>query len=100
MNNIKEVNRIIAKYTAGKATLDETNADLMQLGCDFRLDPKANAIQPDEVGLYGLLDTGTGTINKVRVEGGKLVDTNCGDMPALCMIKGKIYHVKGDTLTE
>jgi len=98
MNNMKEVNRIIAKYTAGKATLEETNADLKQLGVDFRLDPKANAIQPDEVGLYGLLDTGTGTLNKVRVEGGKLVDTNCGEMPALCIFDGHVYAVVGDTL--
>lgn len=98
MNNIEEVNRIIAKYTAGKATLEETNADLWQLGVDLRLNPAANTIQPDEVGLYGLLDTGTGTLNKVRVEQGKLVDTNCGEMPAMLMFGGHVYTVVGDVL--
>lgn len=98
MNNMKEVNRIIARYTAGKATLAETNADLKQLGVDLRLDPKANAIQPDEVGLYGLLDTGTGTLNKVRVEHGRLVDADCGEMRALCIFGGHVYAVVGDTL--
>lgn len=98
MNSIEEVNRIIARYTAGKATLEESNADLRQLGVDLRLNPTANVIQPDEVGLYGLLDTGTGTLNKVRVEGGRLVDTNCGEMPAMLMFDGHVYTVVGDTL--
>lgn len=98
MNNIRELDRIIARYTAGRATLDETNADLKQLGVDLRINPAANTIQPDEVGLYGLLDTGTGTLNKVRVEDGKLVDNNCGEMPAMLMFDGHVYTVVGDTL--
>lgn len=97
-NTINQVNRIIAKYTAGKATLEETNADLKLLGVDLRIDLKANAIQPDEVGKYGLLDTGTGTLNKVAVKDGKLVDTNCGEMHAICIFDGRLYTVVGDEL--
>lgn len=96
--DIKEINEIIGKHTAGKATLEETNAALVAIGSDLRLDPKANAIQPDEVGKYGLLDTGTGIFNKVRVQNGKLVDTNCGEMPALCMFNGHTYTVIGNIL--
>lgn len=109
---ITEVNRIIAKYTAGKATLDETNADLKELGVDFRLNPNKNILTADEIANthvgkvpnkitgYGLLDTGTGTLDKVEVNHGKLVGNDVGEMYALCIIGGKVYHVKGDTLTE
>ena len=112
MNNIKEVNRIIAKYTAGKATLEETNADLKELGVDLRLNPAKNILTADEVANthvgkvankthgFGLLDTGTGTLDKVEVQHGKLVDNDVGEMYALCIIGGKVYHVQGDTLTE
>lgn len=112
MNNIKEVNRIIAKYTAGKATLEEVNADLNRIGSGIRLDPGKNILTADEtanthVGKvpnktsgYGLLDTGTGTLDKVEVQHGKLVGNDVGEMYALCIIGGKVYHVKGDTLTE
>jgi hypothetical protein len=100
MNNINEIDRIIAKHTAGKATLAETNADLKQLGVDLRLDPKKNEIKPGEAGRYGLLDTGTGTLDKVEIRDGKLVGNNVGVMYALCIFNSKVYHVKGDTLTE
>jgi len=112
MNNIKETNRIIARYTAGEATLEETNADLRQLGSDYQLNPGKNELTeaeiaetvvgdtPAEATGMGLLDTGTGTLNKVFVEDGKLVDNDVGKMYALCMIGGKVYHVQGDTLTE
>lgn len=39
-------------------------------------------------------------MDKVFVRDGKLVDTNCGDMSALCIIGGKAYHVRGTVLTE
>lgn len=41
-----------------------------------------------------------GSMDKVFVRDGKLVDTNCGDMSALCIIGGKAYHVRGTVLTE
>lgn len=112
MNNITEINRIIAKHTAGEATLEETNADLRALGSDLRLNPGKNALTaediaetvvggtPAEVCGAGLLDTGTGTLDKVYVQHGKLVDNDVGEMYALLMIGGKVYHIDGDALTE
>lgn len=110
-NNITEINRIIAKYTAGEATVEETNADLRELGSDLRINPNRNVLtddelaetvvgEPGEVSGYGILDTGTGTLDKVQVKDGKLVDNDVGEMYALLLIGGKVYHVKGDTLTE
>lgn len=49
MNNIKEVNCIIAKYTAGKATLEESNADLNRIGSGIRLNPGKNTLTADEI---------------------------------------------------
>ena len=68
---------ILNKYTAGQTTLEETNANG-----------------------FGLLDTGTGTLDKVEVRDGHLVGCDCGEMYALCMIAGKVFPVKGAALTE
>ena len=109
---ITEVNRIIAKYTAGKTTVEETNEDLKMLGVDLRVAPGKNILTADEIANthvgtapnktsgYGLLDTGTRTLDKVEVQHGKLVGNDAGEMYALCIIGGKVYHVQGDTLTE
>ena len=91
---------IIRKYTAGEATLEETNAALMEVRAGFHLDPERNVIQPDEVGRFGLLDTGTGTLDKVEVKDGKLVGVDMGGMFALCIVGDKVYEVKGDALVE
>lgn len=50
----------------------------------------------DESNGIGLLDIGT----KAFVEAVKLVDNDVGEMYAMIMIGGKMYHVKGDMLTE
>ncbi len=111
-NKIDQINRIIAKYTAGEATVEETNADLRELGSDLRINPGKNVLTADEVANthvgkvpnkthgFGLLDTGTGTLDKVEVQHGKLVDNDVGEMYALLLIGGKVYHVQGDALTE
>ncbi len=112
MNNISEINRVIAKHTAGEATVEETNAALRELGSNLRLNPGKNALTaediaetvvggtPAEVCGAGLLDTGTGTLDKVYVKDGKLVDNDVGEMYALLLIGGKVYRVEGDALTE
>lgn len=89
---------IIAKYTTGEATLAETNAALKEAGVAFHLDPARNAIAPEETGRFGLLDTGTGTLDKVEIQGMELVDMDCGEMHALCIFGGKTYSVQGRTL--
>lgn len=89
---------IIRAYTAGEKTLEETNAALKEAGAGFHLDHTRNEIKPEEVGHYGLLDTGTGSLNKVKVEDGHLVNADCGEMYALCILSGKVYVVKGTEL--
>lgn len=89
---------IIRAYTAGEKTLEETNEALATAGAGFHLDPTRNEIKPEEIGHYGLLDTGTGSLNKVKVEDGHLVNADCGEMYALCILSGKVYVVKGTEL--
>ena len=99
---------ILLKYTAGELTLQEANDKLEGL----RLDPGRNVLSeaekrgttegyyPDQANGWGLLDTGTGSLDKVEVRGGKLVNGSMGEAYALCIIAGKRYEVKGDTLME
>lgn len=109
--NINDVNRIIAKYTAGKATVEETNADLKLLGSDLRLDPGKNLLTEAEIAAataesaetangFGLLDMGLGKPSKVEVRDGKLADNHVGAMEADFYIAGRVFAVKGDALTE
>lgn len=91
---------IIRKYTAGEATLEETNAALKEYKTGLQLNPEKNVIHADEVGRFGLLDTGTGSLDKVEVKDGHLVNADCGEMFALCMFAGKTYTVKGTALVE
>lgn len=100
MSNIKEVNEIIGSYTSGEATLEQTNTALAMSGSNLRLEPGKNEIKPGEESRFGLLDTGTGTLDKVEIEGDKILNCDCGDMAALCHFGGKLYTVKGDKLVE
>lgn len=109
---MKNINEIIAQYTAGEKTLEETNEALRAAGASLRLDPEKNALTeankrattigyyPDQANGWGLLDTGTGTLDKVRVKDGKLVNCDCGAMYALLLIAGRRYAVRGGTLVD
>ena len=109
---MNKVNEIMAKYTAGEITAEEANAQLAATEAGFRLQSGKNAITeeemrattigyyPDQANGFGLLDTGTGTLDKVEVRDGHLVGCDCGEMYALCMIAGKVFPVKGAALTE
>ena len=102
MTNIE----IIRKYTAGGLTLPEANLKLRGV----RLDPLKNVLTeeekrattvgyyPDQVNGWGLLDTGTGALDKVEVRGGRLVNADMGGAYALCIIAGRSYEVKGSAL--
>ena len=102
MTNIE----ILQKYTAGELTLDEANAKLegirLNSGRNILTDEEKRATTvgyfPDQANGWGLLDTGTGVLDKVEVRGGKLVNAAQGDSVALCIIAGKSYEVKNDTL--
>ncbi len=80
----KTITEILQDYTGGKSGLEETNQALREAESGFSLKPGKNALTEEEIrattiGYYpdmangfGLLDTGTGTLDKVRVERGSL----------------------------
>lgn len=99
-----KITDIIAKYTMGEATLEETNEALKAEKAGFHLNPGKNSLTPDEImtGTAGLLFTGTGTPDKVEIKDGHLlyaVNTVMPDgkvnMKAEVMVKGKMYEVRG-----
>ena len=109
---MKNITEIILKYTAGETTLEETNAALKEAGSGLSLNPEKNVLTeedkrattigyyPDQANGWGLLDTGTGSLDKAQVRSGVLVNCDCGEMHALFSIAGKTYQVRGRTLTE
>lgn len=116
---MKTINEIIRDYTTGEADLEATNAALAEAGASFGFVPGQNEITeedrrqtvvdyyPEQASGYGLLDTGTGSREKVHVDKGRLdwpvnqVDENGKtNMAAYVIICGKTYEVKGDTLVD
>ena len=116
---MREIREIMQDYTAGGATLADTNAALAEAGAGFRLEPGRNELTeedlrsttvghyPDMANGYGLLDSGTGSMEKVHVTNGVLdhaVNTVLPDggtsMTAYVHICGKTYEVFGDKLGE
>jgi hypothetical protein len=108
---MRKYDDIIGRYTAGQATLEETNAALKEAGAGFHLDPTRNTFTGEELLAtkadtaetatgWGLLDTGTVTMDKVQVKDGHLVNCDMGAGFAMCIIGGKTFIVKGDALAE
>ena len=109
---MRDLKEIISKYTAGDATLEATNTALEEVGANFHLNPQKNVLSeeekrattigyyPEQANGYGLLDTGTGSLDKVKIKDGKLVNCDCGIMYALVSMAGRTYHGKGTTLVE
>lgn len=104
MNNIE---KILRDYTEGVSTLEEANAALKSAGTAFHLDPEKNTITEAERSTHGLLDTGTGTMNKVRVVDGHLEHAvnevqkdGSVNMLAYVYFNGKRYQVRGADLVE
>ena len=114
-----DITDILFKYTTGEATLEETNDALKEAEAGFNLEPGRNEITPDEMALttvgdtpeeangFGLLDTGTGSMEKVHVTNGKLDEAinqvnhdGTTNMLAFVIIGPNRYEVKGDTLTD
>lgn len=112
------MNEIIKKYTSGEATLEETNAALKEAGAGFYLDPGKNTLteqeikdttvgtRPSDVTGYGLMDSGTGTMDKVHVvdgviQGGPVNTVNSDGVPNerdIVYIGGQTWQVYGDEL--
>ena len=109
---MKNVTDILRKFTKGELTAAEANAALAAEGAGLSLDPKKNELTEEEISAvktgacacevsgFGLLDTGTGGLDKVEVKDGRLVNADCGEMTAFCIIGGKTYRVCGDRLED
>lgn len=95
---------IIKAYTKGEIALDAANEALKNNGAGFHLDPHKHDLTPDEImnGTAGLLDSGTVTLDKVRIDRDnmELIDCDMGSSFALCIVQGKTYEVKGKKLVE
>lgn len=87
---------IITAYTVGTISLEDANRRLADMGAGFFLDPDRCKLTPEMIEQgWGLLDTGTGTLDPVQVKDGELVDNDMGDMPAFVFLQGRAYEVKG-----
>ena len=87
---------IITAYTMGSVDLEEANRRLAGMGAGFRLDPDRSKLTEEMIANgWGLLDTGTGTLDPVQVKDGELVGNDMGDMPAFVCLKGVWHEVKG-----
>ena len=103
-----DINKILKQWTDGEKTVEETNEALK--GTGIYVDPDKQKIVEGEgavycedlskINGYGLLDTGTGTLDKVKIKNGKLVDS-IGNMAALVLV-GDVHYkvVDGDTLVK
>ena len=100
---------ILRDYTAGKLDAQQANQELKKMGAPVRLQPGRNEITEAEQQAegYGLLDTGTGSMEKVHVHRGRLEHAvnqvqldGTVNMLAYVLIGGKRYSVQGDMLTE
>lgn len=65
MKNL-EIAKVFEEIDNGTITLEEANKRLFEAGATYYLNPWKNKIGRNEQGV-GLLDTGTGTLDKVRV---------------------------------
>lgn len=97
MINIYEV---IKAWEAGEKTLEEANAELK--GTGIYIDPKKNEIEEgtgavvcedvNKINGFAMLDTGTGSLDKVEIINGQLKDS-IGDMFALVLIGDSMFEV-------
>lgn len=114
---MKTINEIIADYTSGKVPVDETNAALKEAKANFHFEPGKNVLTEKEIRAttvgnypnmangYGLLDSGTGSMEKVHVVNGKLdfsvnqlQEDGTPNMRVYVHICGKVYEVFGADL--
>ncbi len=108
---MRKIDEIIAKYTSGEADLKATNEALEKAGYDIRLDPDKNVLTLaeqnatvigdtlEQINGYGLLDSGTGTFDKVKVVNGRLTNCDMGNAFAMLLIGGHTYYIDGNMLT-
>lgn len=87
---------IVTAYTMGSISLEEANRRLADMGAGFVLDPDRCKLTPEMIEQgWGLLDTGTGSLDPVQVRDDELVDSDMGEMAAYVCLQGSWYEVKG-----
>lgn len=116
---MKSIHEIVRDYTTGEADLKATNAALAEAGAVFSFKSGQNVITdedrrqtvvgfyPEQANGYGLLDTGTGSMEKIHIVNGRLDHAvneiqpdGSTNMTAYVIICGKTYEVFGGTLGE
>lgn len=120
MRKFDEIDNILSKYTAGGyKTLEEANKDLKAAGSDVLLDPQKNVLTTEECAVtkvgetpasangYGLMSSGTGTLDKVHITGGVLttggnqvLENGKVNMDLTVYIGGKKFSVHGKKLVS
>lgn len=116
---MKTINEILKDYTTGETDLEAANAALKEAGAGYHLEPGKNELTEEDrrettVGYYpeqahgwGLLDTGTGSLDKVHIVGGRLdhavnevldLPDKPTNMLAYVTICGQVYAVLEDKL--
>lgn len=95
-----EINEILNSYTAGEIDFGTANKQLDKANSKVYLNPEKNVISDEERYTHGLLDTGTGSLDKVEIKDMHLANMDCGEMYALCIFNGKTYKVNGTELVE
>ena len=94
---MSKITDTINAYAQGGLTLEECNRRLRELGQPILVDPDRPRLTPEMIEQgWGLLDTGTGTLDPVQVRDNELVDNDMGDMPAFVCLKGTWYEIKGN----
>lgn len=114
----REIEEILRSYTAGEyPTLEAVNQELKAAGSDVLLDPQKNVLTPEERAVtkvgetpasangYGLMSSGTGTLDKVHITGGvlttggnQILENGKVNMDLTVYIGGKRYSVRGRQL--
>ena len=95
------INDILQAYTAGEFALEQANEELKNAGANFNLDHNKNTLSAEEIKLgFGLLDTGTGYMDKTLMIGNELVHADCGDMVAYFIQNGVTYRVHGNKVIK
>ena len=114
----KSIETILRAYSAGAyETLDAANAALKSAGSRVRLDPEKNVLTkedrsvttvgrvPEEAHGYGLLSSGTGTLDKVQIShgvlrngGNQILPDGKVNMDLTVYIGGQRYSVRGRRL--
>lgn len=109
------ITEILNKYTDGTNTLERTNELLTENGAGYIIDPDRNKITDEEAAAavasvenatdlseisgYGLIDTGTGSKDKVHVLNGKVTNAT-GEQMAIVFIGGHVFRTAYDVITE